>query len=79
MELPDHLSREQWDALSKTRIGGELIKLEKDAGGPGKRADQGERRGGKSGYGGPDKGHRKGGYRGDKPAKPAGKGRWRDR
>ncbi len=79
VELPDHLSREQWDALSKTRIGGELIKLERDAGGPAKRSEQGERRGGKPGHGGPDKGHRKGGYRGDKGHKPAAKGRWRDR
>ncbi|WP_138442141.1 DEAD/DEAH box helicase [Sinomonas susongensis] len=33
VELPAELSSEQWKALSKTRIGGELIKLELDSGG----------------------------------------------
>ncbi|GAB3184822.1 DEAD/DEAH box helicase [Nesterenkonia halophila] len=33
VELPEQLSSAQWDALAKTRIGGELIELKKDAGG----------------------------------------------
>lgn len=32
VELPESLSSEQWSALSKTRIGGELIRLERDSG-----------------------------------------------
>lgn len=32
IELPDNLSGAQWSALSKTRIGGELIRLERDSG-----------------------------------------------
>ncbi len=34
VELPEHLSGDQWAALTKTRIGGELIRIEKDAGDP---------------------------------------------
>lgn len=34
VELPEKLNSEQWDALAKTRIGGELIKLERDSGAP---------------------------------------------
>ncbi|GAA4912655.1 DEAD/DEAH box helicase [Nesterenkonia rhizosphaerae] len=60
VELPEKLSGEQWAALAKTRIGGELIKLEKDSGAPAgggfrKREDDGER-GGFRGKGGPRKG-----------------------
>jgi ATP-dependent RNA helicase DeaD len=36
VELPDDLSREAWDGLKDTRIGGRPIKLRKDAGRPGR-------------------------------------------
>ncbi|WP_415856775.1 DbpA RNA binding domain-containing protein, partial [Sinomonas sp. G460-2] len=51
VELPAELSNDQWRALSKTRIGGELIKLELDSGrrpsrdGDGNRGDFGSRGG----------------------------------
>ncbi|GAA2198997.1 DEAD/DEAH box helicase [Sinomonas flava] len=43
VELPAELSSEQWRALSKTRIGGELIKLELDTGRRPNRERDGER------------------------------------
>ncbi|WP_413248442.1 DEAD/DEAH box helicase [Sinomonas flava] len=43
VELPAELSSEQWRALSKTRIGGELIKLELDSGRRPNRERDGER------------------------------------
>ncbi|GAA4840502.1 DEAD/DEAH box helicase [Garicola koreensis] len=48
VELPEHLSSQQWSALSKTRIGGELIKLERDSGPHGHGGDRqkGLRKGG---------------------------------
>lgn len=68
VELPAELSAEQWRSLSKTRIGGELIKLELDTGrrpsrergddgGYGARSDRGGR-GGDRGF------RREGGYGG---------------
>ncbi|AMM33762.1 ATP-dependent RNA helicase DeaD [Sinomonas atrocyanea] len=77
VELPAELSSDQWKALSKTRIGGELIKLELDSGrrptgdrggdrggergGFRGRSDRGDR-GGDRGFGGrPDRGGRSGG------------------
>jgi ATP-dependent RNA helicase DeaD len=47
VELPAELSGEQWKALSKTRIGGELIRLELDKGG--RPARDGDDRGFRSG------------------------------
>lgn len=70
VELPETLTKDQWAALSKTRIGGELIRLERDSGSPaasgaGNRYDAGKKRSG---------------FEGDRPAKKAGKKpRWRDR
>ncbi|WP_417234379.1 DEAD/DEAH box helicase [Arthrobacter sp.] len=72
VELPAELSKDQWSALSRTRIGGELIRLELDTG----RAPRREREGGgQGGYRkdrgsfdgnrGGDRGDR-GGYRGDR-------------
>ena len=48
VELPGDLSSQQWSALSKTRIGGELIKLERDSGphGLGTERQKGARKGG---------------------------------
>ncbi|NUP74996.1 MAG: DEAD/DEAH box helicase, partial [Sinomonas sp.] len=51
VELPSELSSEQWKALSKTRIGGELIKLELDSGRRPAREHDGDR-GGRGGFGG---------------------------
>ncbi|MGQ7788354.1 DEAD/DEAH box helicase [Nesterenkonia sp. K-15-9-6] len=80
VELPDHLSSAQWEALSKTRIGGELIRLEKDSGAGsrgGDRGDRGDRADrGDRGDRGPRGGHRKGGFGGDKGDKRR-KPRWR--
>ncbi|GGE68991.1 ATP-dependent RNA helicase DeaD [Nesterenkonia cremea] len=61
VELPEKLSREQWDALGKTQIGGRAIRIERDNGAPGgggfRAGDRGKRGGG---YGG-GKPHNKGG------------------
>ena len=48
VELPQDLSSQQWSSLSKTRIGGELIKLERDSGPHGHGGDRqkGFRKGG---------------------------------
>ncbi|GAB3850657.1 DEAD/DEAH box helicase [Nesterenkonia populi] len=61
VELPEQLSSDQWSALAKTRIGGELIRIEKDAGAPGPRSG-GDR-------GGFKKGPRKAGFSGKKKAR----------
>jgi ATP-dependent RNA helicase DeaD len=62
VELPAELSSEQWKALSKTRIGGELIKLELDTGRRPNRERDGERS--DRGFGArPDRGDR-GGFAG---------------
>ncbi|GAB3191087.1 DEAD/DEAH box helicase [Nesterenkonia suensis] len=71
VELPEHLSSDQWEALAKTRIGGELIRLEKDSGAGGRGGDRGERS-----DRGPRGGHRKGGSGGDKTDRQR-KPRWR--
>ncbi|WP_077490579.1 DEAD/DEAH box helicase [Sinomonas mesophila] len=60
VELPAELSAEQWQALSKTRIGGELIKLELDTG----RRPSREREGGYEDRGG--RGGGRGGFRGNR-------------
>src|SRR5699024_6634015 len=61
VELPEDLSSQQWSSLSKTRIGGELIRLERDSG---PRRHGGDRQ----------KGVRKGGPRGsDQTPKKRGK------
>ncbi|WP_022873322.1 DEAD/DEAH box helicase [Nesterenkonia alba] len=66
VELPERLTSEQWSALQKTRIGGELIRIERDTGPHGPR---GRNEGSGFRKGGP----RKGGFtKRDKP-------RWRDR
>ena len=82
VELPENLSSEQWAALAKTRIGGELLKLERDSGAPsggsesrggyaGKReGGYGESRGGGAGRGG-YAGKREGGA-GDRGGRPSG-------
>ncbi|TDS85471.1 DEAD/DEAH box helicase [Nesterenkonia aurantiaca] len=53
VELPEKLSSEQWAALAKTRIGGELLKMERDTGAPSggteSRGGYGESRGGYAG------------------------------
>ncbi|TLK50991.1 DEAD/DEAH box helicase [Glutamicibacter sp. V16R2B1] len=46
VELPAELSKDQWRALSKTRIGGEPINLELDRGPRGRRDRDDDRRGG---------------------------------
>ncbi|MDZ5076477.1 DEAD/DEAH box helicase [Nesterenkonia sp. HG001] len=69
VELPEHLSSDQWEALAKTRIGGELIRLEKDSGAGSRGGDRGGDRGARSG-------HRKGGFGGDKAERQR-KPRWR--
>ncbi len=83
VELPAELSGEQWRALSKTRIGGELIKLELDTGRrPNReRSDDGDR-GSRGGYRGrgeggfgsrPDRGGDRGfGGRSDRPGRGSG-------
>ncbi|MDQ4488682.1 DEAD/DEAH box helicase [Sinomonas sp. ASV486] len=87
VELPADLSSEQWKALSKTRIGGELIRLELDNGRRPARADDGDRgsrggfrgnRGGdRGGFGGRDRDDR-GGDRGGLGARGGFGGRDRD-
>ena len=55
VELPAELSKDQWRALSKTRIGGEAIDLQLDNGRSPRRDDDGDRggfRGSRGGYGG---------------------------
>ncbi|WP_274380770.1 DEAD/DEAH box helicase [Nesterenkonia muleiensis] len=75
VELPESLTKDQWGALAKTRIGGELIRLERDAGphgtsGPGRKNSDGGYRGGK----------KRDGFKDDRFAKKTGKKpRWRDR
>ena len=69
VELPSDLSSDQWKALSKTRIGGELIKLELDSGRRPSRDGDGDwgGRGGRGGYEGGrdrDRGPRDGGFGG---------------
>jgi ATP-dependent RNA helicase DeaD len=68
VELPAELSSEQWKALSRTRIGGELIKLELDSGRRSARdGDDGGSRGGRGGdwaRGGRDRGSREGDWGG---------------
>ncbi|MDP5227946.1 MULTISPECIES: DEAD/DEAH box helicase [Arthrobacter] len=58
VELPAELSKDQWAALSRTRIGGELIHLELDNGRrPNReRNDRGGDRGGDRGFGGGGRG-----------------------
>ena len=69
VELPESLSGEQWSALSKTRIGGELIRLERDSGPHG---DGGRQKSFRKGSGG--------GRKSDNGFKKRDKGaRWRDR
>lgn len=63
VELPETLSSAQWDALAKTRIGGELIKIERDSGPHGTAGFAGGR--------GPKKSQRKGGFNSGK--KPRGR------
>ncbi|WP_369047449.1 DEAD/DEAH box helicase [Sinomonas sp. P10A9] len=87
VELPADLSSDQWKALSKTRIGGELIRLELDNGRRPARADDGDRgsrggfrgnRGGdRGGFGGRDRDDR-GGDRGGLGARGGFGGRDRD-
>ena len=61
VELPSELSSEQWKALSKTRIGGELIKLELDSGRrPARDGDDWSSRGGRGGGRDRDRGPRDG-------------------
>ncbi|PJJ44518.1 ATP-dependent RNA helicase CsdA [Glutamicibacter mysorens] len=65
VELPAELSKDQWRALSKTRIGGEAIDLQLDNGRSPRRDDDGDRggfRGSRGGYGGGRGG--RGGYGG---------------
>lgn len=50
VELPAELSKDQWRALSKTRIGGEPINLELDSGRKPRRDDDFERGGDRGGY-----------------------------
>ncbi|GHD10100.1 DEAD/DEAH box helicase [Zhihengliuella salsuginis] len=57
VELPADLSKDQWRALSRTRIGGELIQLELDAG------RKPQREGGGGGFKGKSGGFRKDGNR----------------
>lgn len=61
VELPAELSKDQWRALSKTRIGGELIRLELDSGRKPRSEREGE--GLSGGGGGGYKGKREGGER----------------
>lgn len=70
VELPADLSKDQWRALSKTRIGGELIQLELDTGRKPRRDREGGGSGGgfKGKSGGFRKGGRKDGFR--KPRAP---------
>lgn len=73
VELPADLSQEQLRALSKTRIGGELIQLELDSGRKprrdredgGYRSDRGDRGGFRGGFRN-DRGDRDRGYRSDR-------------
>ncbi|WP_441434178.1 DEAD/DEAH box helicase [Arthrobacter sp. RAF14] len=62
VELPAELTKDQWAALSRTRIGGELIQLELDNGRrPNReRNDRGGDRGGDRGFGGGRGGNFKG-------------------
>ncbi|WP_204723300.1 DEAD/DEAH box helicase [Glutamicibacter nicotianae] len=63
VELPAELSKDQWRALSKTRIGGEAIDLQLDNGRSPRRDDDGDRggfRGSRGGYGGGRNGGRGG-------------------
>nr|WP_249336004.1 DEAD/DEAH box helicase [Sinomonas gamaensis] len=65
VELPSELSSEQWKALSKTRIGGELIRLELDKGGrPARDGDDRGFRGGPRGGRDRDRGPRDGDWGG---------------
>nr|WP_257998278.1 DEAD/DEAH box helicase [Zhihengliuella halotolerans] len=64
VELPADLSKDQWRALSRTRIGGELIQLELDSGRKPRREGEG---GGGGGYKG-----KSGGFRKDGPRKTGG-------
>ena len=81
VELPEHLNKDQWGALAKTRIGGELIRLERDAGphgtsGPGRKFDSGR----KHSDGGYRDGRKREGFNDNRSAKKTGKkARWRDR
>ncbi|NKX51625.1 ATP-dependent RNA helicase, partial [Arthrobacter deserti] len=78
VELPADLSQEQLRALSKTRIGGELINLELDSGRKprrdreegGYRGDRGGFRGGDRGGFRSDRGERDRGYRSDRGERP---------
>lgn len=64
VELPAELSKDQWRALSKTRIGGEPINLELDKGGRPRRDRDDDRRGGfRSDRGSFKDRKRQGGYR----------------
>jgi ATP-dependent RNA helicase DeaD len=64
VELPAELSADQWKALSRTRIGGELIKLELDTGRrPNRERGDDDRFGGRSSGRG-DRGFRRDGDRG---------------
>ncbi|RZU60704.1 ATP-dependent RNA helicase CsdA [Zhihengliuella halotolerans] len=66
VELPADLSKDQWRALSRTRIGGELIQLELDSGRKPRREGEGGGGGG-GGYKG-----KSGGFRKDGPRKTGG-------
>ncbi len=72
VELPAELSQDQWNALSRTRVGGELIRLELDTGRSPRRDREGGDRGGyrkdRGGFDGNrgDRGGDRGGYRGDR-------------
>jgi len=61
VELPAELSKDQWRALSKTRIGGELISMELDSGRKPRGDDEGDRGGFRGGRGGGDRGGFRGG------------------
>ncbi|WP_225973181.1 DEAD/DEAH box helicase [Nesterenkonia natronophila] len=70
VELPETLTKDQWAALSKTRIGGELIRLERDSG-PHGAPSSGRKF---------DSAKKRTGFDTDRPAKKsAKKPRWRDR
>ena len=71
VELPAELSKDQWRALSKTRIGGELIDLQLDSGrrprrDDDERGDRGDRGGFRGGNRGGFGDRKRGGFRDDR-------------
>ncbi|GAB3618974.1 DEAD/DEAH box helicase [Glutamicibacter endophyticus] len=83
VELPAELSKDQWRALSKTRIGGELINLELDSGRKPRRDRDDERGGNRPDRSFKDRKRGGGGFRddrrgGDKRFGGRGKGRFSD-